>query len=203
MECREQIVECQRNMRELTVAMDKVRRRFLAATCAHMRIWYAEAAEQAIHDKAPRVRMLGPHGFPELKKHVEAIVDKVAENVTIAISGTEHWLADGRLFPYDGDLPANLDAILRRVAGLLAYGLEAVGYIDKDDSDWNNSGTRRTDHSARNFVWSDEMVTIVKEYNTLAEQKLSLQQAHEALENERTDSDAVTLWRNAKTQLAP
>lgn len=198
---------------DVTVArMGVVMGRFIESVADFMRIWYFSEVQSYALNNPEKTTELGDHALPRMKAEIAALQENAKAMVTECLSDDSLWWhrirGEQTYFWLGKTAPQGTDKAIRRAAGKVTPILENYGYIGKPGIRNQGSGDNRELSrnrqqgneplpSWRALDWSEDMKSILKEYDSLHSVARSLVYSIEKLEREKIKSEALDLWNNA------
>jgi hypothetical protein len=175
-----------------------LRNRFIDLVKEFLLKWCDEKIHSVVRERAEKAKALGPTGLHQMKTEYEQFVNQIPSEIDRVLASEKYWphvRTSGDLSEELKKLHGTLSDGIRDIQGRLGSLLARYKFASVLDSEWGVDNDDRTGHLRfmSEFVFTEEMNTILKKYLELVSQmqtqsKLKTEQKQEKLEEDAKDS---------------
>jgi hypothetical protein len=213
-----QVAAVQAQVSSLRQAMEPTLRRFLDATTAFVPQWFKQQVDYVRGAKPDVVTSAGLERMRQLKAELKQLEDRVPELVERHLNVDRLWshkvgipqpgrfgyswysIAAQRVSPPIVVLsrsPEELTKALQDIVSPLGAILDNYGLSVKTFNGWVKPALNSLPRYTGDDLWSEDMYEAIEKYSTQHQELLSLHHRIEEIEQERTKTQAQSLWDEA------
>jgi len=196
---------------ELTASiaiMEEIRVQFIQATAAFASKWFNETTKEFVTSNTENTIRLGKEKIKEIKAKVKALTSQASQISSEILSNEELWwhlsLKEMSAHsPYccsNNNVPEIVNKGVRRIVGRLGPILHEYGFI-KNEAIWIENGSTFNGlnvipYYPYGFDWSQEMRTVMKQYNETYKHAYTKYKEIMNLKMQKQSKQAMEIWNS-------
>lgn len=202
-----EIKEAENQLKSAIARMKVIQKEFMAQCVTYIKSWYVDITKQKVTSASKLTKQLGIEKLSQMKAEVSRLQEQSPEIINDFINDVNLWWHLKENDQLETTFKEDISKALRLAAGKLGPVLEKYGYITTNPSEpgywreWDEFGINRPANPRPYYPypldWTDNMRTLVDEYQELIREAIQYRDELKKLKAEKAQMEVEDLWKNA------